>query len=226
MENSFSWLVDKIGNRKDTARRLARHVEELRACRLCPEMRKPVVSGGPVVSRVLLVGQAPGDKEPVLGRPFAWTAGKTLFRWFHDAAGMTEENFRASIYMAAVCRCFPGKNPTGGDRVPAPDEIQNCSAWLRREIEILRPELVIPVGKLAIGQFIPLEKLDAIIGRRMRATYGGYKFDLIPLPHPSGASPWHRMEPGKTLLAQALRLIAAHPAFRAMNGPAHLSEKD
>ena len=181
-------------------------------------MNPPVVSGGAVVSKVMLVGQAPGDKEPVLGRPFAWTAGKTLFRWFHETAGMTEASFRSTIYMAAVCRCFPGKNPGGGDRVPAPDEIENCSTWLRREIEILQPELVVPVGKLAIGQFIPLQKLDVLIGQKMRASLAGHEFDLIPLPHPSGASPWHRTEPGKTLLKQALRLIAAHPAFRALAG--------
>jgi uracil-DNA glycosylase len=164
----------------------------------------------------MLVGQAPGDKEPVLGRPFAWTAGKTLFRWFQDAAGMTEETFRATIYMAAVCRCFPGKKSTGGDRVPAPDEIQNCSTWLQREIQILRPRLVIPVGKLAIEQFLPAQKLDAIIGCKMRAICAGVEFDIVPLPHPSGASPWHRMEPGKTLLNKALKLIVAHPAFQSL----------
>jgi len=179
-------------------------------------MRQPVVSGGAVVSKVMLVGQAPGDKEPVLGRPFAWTAGKTLFRWFFDAAGMSEQVFRSSIYMAAVCRCFPGKKTTGGDRVPSPDEIQNCSLWLKSEIKILQPELVIPVGKLAIEQFIPPQKLDAIIGRQMRVTCADRQFDLIPLPHPSGASPWHRMEPGKTLLRRALKLIVAHPAFREL----------
>ena len=198
------------------AKLLEEHVRRLRACRLCPEMRKPVVSGGAVVSKVLLVGQAPGDKEPVMGRPFAWTAGKTLFRWFHEAAGMTEAQFRSSIYMAAVCRCFPGKKLTGGDRVPSPDEVQKCSTWLKREVEILQPELVIPVGKLAIEQFLPLGKLDTIIGREFKVSYAGQTFDLVPLPHPSGASPWHRMEPGKTLLGQALKLIARHPAFREL----------
>ena len=198
------------------ARLLAKHVERLRECRLCPQMRQPVVSGGAVVSKVMLVGQAPGDKEPVLGRPFAWTAGKTLFRWFSDAAGMSEQAFRSSIYMAAVCRCFPGKKTTGGDRVPAPDEIQKCSLWLKNEIKILEPELVIPVGKLAIEQFIPPQKLDMIIGKKMRVNYAGWHFDLIPLPHPSGASPWHRMEPGKTLLGRALKLIVAHPAFQEL----------
>lgn len=196
---------------------LEQHIKRLRACRLCPQMRQPVVSGGAVISKILLVGQAPGDKEPVLGRPFAWTAGKTLFRWFHETTGMSEQDFRSSIYMAAVCRCFPGKKPTGGDRVPSPDEIRNCSTWLKREIEILQPQLVLPVGKLAIEQFMPLQKLDAIIGKTFRTTYAGREFDLIPLPHPSGASPWHRIEPGKTLLKQSLNLIVAHSAFRELS---------
>jgi len=192
------------------------HLARLGSCTLCPRMYQPVVVGRPVASRILLVGQAPGDKEPKFGRPFAWTAGKTLFRWFEEAAGMTEEQFRDSIYMAAVCRCFPGKKPTGGDRVPSPDEIKNCSTWLEEEIRILAPELVIPVGKLAIEQFMPLEKLDAIVGRTFRVTYAGREFDLIPLPHPSGASPWHRMEPGKTLLKKAMKLTVGHPAFREL----------
>ena len=205
-------------NRKPSAttRLLEAHVERLRACRLCAKMNQPVVSGGAVVSRVMLVGQAPGDKEPVMGRPFAWTAGKTLFKWFHETAGLDETGFRSLIYMAAVCRCFPGKKSTGGDRVPSPDEIENCSVWLKREIEILQPQLVIPVGKLAIEQFMPAGKLDAIIGQKFELEYAGHEFDAIPLPHPSGASPWHRMEPGKTLLGKALKLIVKHPAFQQM----------
>jgi len=189
------------------------HVEQLRACALCPNMHKPVVSGGPVWSKVLLVGQAPGDKEPVFGRPFAWTAGKTLFKWFQESAGLSEEEFRNRIYMAAVCRCFPGKKETGGDRVPSREEIKNCSNWLDREIEILKPELIIPVGKLAIEQFLPNGRLDQVIGKVFQVRYGPHRFDLIPLPHPSGASPWHRMEPGKMLLNQALVQIAKHPAL-------------
>lgn len=200
-------------NNIDVSGKLNRHVRRLRQCRLCPQMHPPAVSGGAVVSKVLLVGQAPGDKEPKLGRPFAWTAGKTLFRWFSEAAGMSEEQFRVSIYMAAVCRCFPGKKPTGGDRVPSPEEVVNCSVWLKRELDILQPDLVIPVGKLAIAQFLPLQRLDQIIGRTFKMTSAGYCFDVIALPHPSGASPWHRTEPGKALLKKALRLIVKHPAF-------------
>ncbi len=192
------------------------HLRRLKACRLCPQMIPPVVSGGAVVSRLLLVGQAPGDKEPKLGRPFAWTDGKMLFRWFREGMDLDEARFRSSIYMAAVCRCFPGKKLTGGDRVPSPGEVANCARWLDRELQILQPALVIPVGKLAIEQFIPSGKLEDIIGRRFTATRAGVSFDVIPLPHPSGASPWPRMEPGKTLVRKALKLIAAHPAFKEL----------
>jgi uracil-DNA glycosylase len=175
------------------------------------------VSGPPVRSEVMLVGQAPGVREPQLGRPFAWTAGKTLFRWFEEACGFGEDVFRSSIYMAAVCRCFPGKHPKGGgDRVPDDGEIANCAPWMEREIALLRPKLVIPVGKLAIAQFVSAEKLSEVIGRRMPVERGGVKFNLIALPHPSGASTWHRTEPGKTLLRGALGMLSKDPALRAI----------
>jgi uracil-DNA glycosylase len=193
--------------------RLEKHVADLRACNRCPQMHKPVVSGGAVVSRVMLVGQAPGVKEPQFGRPFAWTAGRTMFGWFEKHCGWSESDFRAAIYMAAVCRCFPGKTKAGGDRVPDAIEIKNCAHWLEEEIAILQPELVIPVGKLAILQFMEFDKLTDVIGEKFEAEFQGHPFDLIPLPHPSGASPWHRMEPGVSLLGNAMRLIRNHPAF-------------
>jgi uracil-DNA glycosylase len=178
-------------------------------------MGKPVVVGRPVPSRIMLVGQAPGDKEPLLGRPFAWTAGRTLFKWFAEAVAWDEEDVRNRIYFAAVCRCFPGKLPKGGDRVPSPEEIGACAPWLDREFELLRPALLIAVGKLAIGRFLEPAPLAELVGRSFRIRLAGREADCIPLPHPSGASPWHRMEPGKTLLARALGLIAAHPAVAA-----------
>jgi uracil-DNA glycosylase len=194
---------------------LRAHVAELHACRKCPRMESAPVSGGPVKSEVMLVGQAPGTREPVLGRPFAWTAGKTLFRWFEEACGFGEETFRAHIYMAAVCRCFPGKHPKGsGDRVPDDEEIANCRPWLDREIELLQPKLVVPVGKLAIAQFVTAGKLSEVIGRRIALERAGVKFEMVALPHPSGASTWHRTEPGKTLLRRALRLLGGDPSLR------------
>lgn len=194
--------------------RLNAHVAHLLQCRRCPRVVPPPVSGGAVLSEVILIGQAPGVREPVLTRPFAHTAGKTLFRWFDEVCGMDETRMRSLIYFAATIRCFPGKAPGGGDRVPAPQEVRNCASWMNDEFEILRPRLVIPVGKLAIAQFLAFEKLDAVIGRKFRVDHHGLAFDLIPLPHPSGASPWHKLSPGRELLAKALRLIARHPAMK------------
>ena len=122
--------------------------------------------------------------------------------------------------MAAVCRCFPGKAKGGGDRVPAPDEIARCSRHLAREVELLRPRLVIPVGKLAIAQVAPgANQLVDVVGAPRRGELAGVAFDVIALPHPSGASTWHRMEPGKALLARALSEIGRHEAWRSLLAP-------
>jgi uracil-DNA glycosylase len=186
---------------------------DIRALR--PRGFGPPVVGPPVVSRILLVGQAPGPHEARLGRPFAWKAGKTLFRWLEEATGADESAVRTRVYIAAVVRCFPGKTRGGGDRVPSPDECARWRDFLVREVDILQPTLVIPVGRLAIREVLGhTEPIAAVVGRRFRAQLHGVDVDVIPLPHPSGASTWFKMEPGRALLAEALRLIAEHPEVR------------
>jgi uracil-DNA glycosylase len=195
-------------------RKLLSHLEALQRCTLCPRMTGPVVVGQAVRSQVLLIGQAPGAREGAAGRPFAWTAGKQLFKWF-ATLGVDEETFRSRVYMAAVCRCFPGKKPGGGDREPGRDEIAACAGWLDRELELLRPRLVLPVGRLAIVELLGDAPLGDVIGRQHRAERAGVTVDVLPLPHPSGASTWFKREPGITLLSRALNLVAGHPAWRA-----------
>ncbi len=191
---------------------LLQHQQALRQCTLCPQMIRPVITGDPVLSPVMSIGQAPGIHEAKVMRPFGWTAGKTLFKWF-EGIGLDEEAFRERVYMSAVCRCFPGKNPKGGDRVPSDLEVANCSRWLMAEIRLLRPQLIILIGKLAISQFMAAKKLDEVVGKCHRAVIEGREVDLLPLPHPSGLSTWPRTEPGKTLLQDALQAMAAHPAW-------------
>lgn len=178
------------------------------------------VHGAAIEARILLVGQAPGPHEAKLGRPFAYTAGRTLFKWF-ARAGVTEEEFRARVYMAAVARCFPGKATKGaGDREPDAAEIANCRRHLAREVEALAPELILAVGRLAITEVLGPERftkkntLADVVGTRLRATFHGRDVDVIALPHPSGVSSWPNTEPGKTKLARALALLEKHPAWR------------
>ena len=188
-------------------------VNKLLKCSECPEMIGPVVSGYPVMSPVMLIGQAPGPKEGEFGRPFSWTAGRTMWKWF-ASIGLEEEEFRKKVYMAAVCRCFPGKNPKGGDRVPDKQEIANCRNWMDKELDLVQPKLLIPVGKLAIQQFMPADKLKEVVGKKHQIEVKGRTCDVIPLPHPSGASTWHRMEPGITLLKKSLKILKNHPAWK------------
>jgi uracil-DNA glycosylase len=72
------------------------------------------------------------------------------------------------------------------------------------------------VGRLAIAQFIAFEKLHEVIGRAFTLRHNGVKADFIPLPHPSGASPWHKVHPGREHTARALQKIARHPEMVAL----------
>lgn len=195
--------------------RLAALHRKLDACTACPRMHRPVVHGPAVDTRIMLVGQAPGPREGAFGHPFAWTAGKTMFGWFERALGLSEAAFRSRVYIAAVARCFPGKAKGGGDRKPDRDEIAQCQPWLRGEVDILKPLLLIPVGTLAIEQvFGKAQPLVNTVGTCVRTKFHGAETDVICLPHPSGASTWHRTEPGKALLSKALSLLSAHESWK------------
>jgi uracil-DNA glycosylase len=191
------------------------HMHALRACARCPAMTGPPILGEPTRSRVYLVGQAPGPREGAIGRPFAWTAGRTLFGWF-ASLGLDEPTVRARVHIAAVCRCFPGKAASGGDRVPGPDEIATCARWMDAELAILDPDLVVPVGRLAMERFLPPAPLTERVGRVFQVRVGTRVRDVLPLPHPSGASTWFRTEPGSGLLREALAQLGAHPAWAAL----------
>jgi uracil-DNA glycosylase len=166
----------------------------------------------PIVSharapKVMLVGQAPGQVEAAGGKPFAGRAGKTLFRWL-ERAGVDEETARDRIYIAAITRCYPGPSPSGrGDRVPSPEEQESCAVWLDAELEIIRPRLIIPVGRLAISRFLPNAPLDELVGRVHAGPPETARALVIPLPHPSGASSWIHQGDHPQLLERALELI-------------------
>ena len=200
---------------------LANLLGALDGCRVCATVQGTPVHGPAVKSRVLLLGQAPGPREASFGRPFAWTAGRTLFAWFQGALGCTEETFRERVYIAAVARCFPGKAKGGGDRRPNPLEISSCERWLTQEVALLKPELVLPVGTLAIERVLGHKgPLADVVGRTYLVNFLGARVQAIPLPHPSGASTWHRMEPGRSLLARALEVLASNSVLRETLGGA------
>lgn len=152
----------------------------------------------------MLVGQAPGKSEIEDRRAFAGRAGRTLFKWL-ERAGLDEASFRREVYIAAVTRCYPGPSSSGrGDRVPSPEEQARCAPWLEAELDLIRPALIIPVGRLAIERFLTTEPLDRLVGRVHSARVRGREVALIPLPHPSGASSWVNAAANRRLLDRAL----------------------
>jgi uracil-DNA glycosylase len=144
---------------------LAEHRRALGACQRCklgPTIR-PIMSRASN-PRAMLVGQAPGQVEAEGGVPFSGRAGKTLFRWL-ARAGLEEERAREIIYISAVTRCYPGPHPSGrGDRVPSRHEQSSCADWLEAELRIIKPAVLIPVGRLAIERFLPDIPLSELIG--------------------------------------------------------------
>ncbi len=181
----------------------------LSACRRCaygPGIR-PIVARARA-PRAMLVGQAPGKTEAGGGRPFAGRAGVTLFRWL-ERAGVDEATAREWMYIAAITRCYPGPHPSGrGDRVPAPRERRECADWLDAELRIIRPAVLVLVGRLAIARFLGSRPLDELVGREHEVVHAGGESTVIPLPHPSGASSWVHAPEHRALLHGALDLLA------------------
>jgi uracil-DNA glycosylase len=195
--------------------------QRLRECRKCPQVCGPAVFGPALKSKVMLIGQAPGLHEGTLERPFAHTAGKTLFRWLKESLGAEEEEIRELFYFAAVTRCFPGKAKSGkGDRPPSKEEIENCREYLAAEVQLIQPELIIAVGKVAIAEVLKdadisaATPLEDVVGKIFATRYHGRKVQVIPLPHPSGVSRWPHTEPGKSKLREALKLLTQAVASR------------
>jgi len=183
----------------------------MHTCRLCLDAGydiypRAIFSGG-IGARILLIGQAPGITEKEAGRPFNAGSGTRLFRWLAEA-GIDETWFRASQYMTAITKCYPGRAKSGsGDRVPSRDEQSLCRPYLEAEIALIDPILILPVGRVAIGLFYPTSlDLDEIIGTEKQVD-GRW---VVPLPHPSGASRWHQLAENRERVRRAIELIRMH----------------
>jgi len=179
-----------------------------RACHVCVDAGI-IPEANPTFSGVwgapfFLVGQAPGPAERESRRPFSGRAGKELDRWMLRAGFTSAEEFRRLTYIAALMRCFPGRNRAStGDLRPPPAAVANCAHWLDPELELLKPRVLILVGQMAIARFLGPGTLDSRVGR----TFGNRPV-MIPLPHPSGQSRWLNDHANRARLEKALAIIA------------------
>lgn len=179
----------------------------MKACRRCLEagfsVEPEAVISGPASAQVMIVGQAPGVTEYETGRPFNGSSGSRLFEWL-AVAGWDEEAFRAEQYMTAVTKCYPGKATNGkGDRAPTRSEQGFCSPFLERELELVQPEVIVPVGSVAVRRFLGRVRLTEVVGHVMQED-GRW---IVPLPHPSGVNIWLNRPANQRRVEEALRRL-------------------
>ena len=179
-------------------------------CRRCPahgiEVGSLPVVNAPDRPEAILVGQAPGIRERESRRPFAGDAGARLRRWLEPAGLGGEAEFYSRLHVTSVAKCFPGKRPGGSDLPPSPAMLRECLPWLRRELALVPAPFVISVGAMALAELAPGTRLNDSVGIEL-ATLDGRP--LVPLPHPSGASPWPHLPGNRERLERAIALIVA-----------------
>jgi uracil-DNA glycosylase family 4 len=190
--------------RRSSYRSLASLQRDNRACRACAEagfrLESTPVFEGHAGQRAYLLGQSPGAVEGEEGRPWRGRAGRTLRRWLD----LDEDEFYRTFYCAAVTRCYPGKSSSGrGDRTPTQREQELCSFWREWELRLVRPEVIVTVGGLALKRLLGRSDLTACVGARFEHE----GVPVVPLPHPSGASGWHNIPENRVKLEQALEIL-------------------
>jgi uracil-DNA glycosylase len=182
-------------------RTLAELHETIAGCRLCPHVTPPPILWAREGQRALIVGQAPGITEPLRGLPFAGAAGRKLVSWLAPLGITSHEDMLERFAFAAVAKCYPGRLPGGrGDRAPDRAERERCRPWTDALVRLCDPTVVVPVGRLAIDDWIGRAPLADVIGHRFERD-GRV---IVPLPHPSGASAWTNDPANRALVEQAV----------------------
>jgi uracil-DNA glycosylase family 4 len=151
--------------------------ESIRACIACrlSETRIQAVPGaGPVTARIMAVGEAPGENEDRQGIPFVGAAGNLLVKLL-ASIGLSRDD----LYIANVLKCRPPQN-----RDPLPDEVSACSGWLDAQVELIRPDVILLLGRHAVGRLLPgMPGISRIHGEKVIQGDRVY----VPLYHPAAA---------------------------------------
>jgi len=149
---------------------------EMASCQSCglAQHRTQVVPGeGTVDTDILFVGEAPGYNEDRLGRPFVGAAGVFL-----DGLLASIGMGRSDVYIANIIKCRPP-----GNRDPGPGEIAACKPWLDRQMEMIRPKVIVTLGRVSLSRFRPNESISKVHGKPIRMG----EFVLFPMYHPAAA---------------------------------------
>ncbi len=143
-------------------------------CRLCENRNKTVPGKGVLNPKVMIIGEGPGAEEDKTGIPFVGKAGQYMDKWM-DAIDLKRDK---DLFIGNIVKCRPP-----GNRDPHPDEIEACRGYLERQIKILKPALIMTVGRIAAQVLIGS---SSGIGRLRGRMYDYMGIPLIPTYHPSG----------------------------------------
>ena len=139
---------------------------------------KEVIPGeGPATASVVFIGEAPGFHETVERRPFVGRSGK-LFRKVMDEVGLDE----TEVYITNIVKARPPEN-----RDPSPQEIRAYKPFLDREIELIKPRLIVTLGRFSMAKFLPDVKISQVHGRLHKVVWNGIMHYVLPMYHPAAA---------------------------------------
>ncbi len=173
---------------------------------ICEEATNLVPGEGDPDADVVIVGEAPGASEDRQGRPFVGAAGRLLDGLLAEA-GLA----RADVFITNVVKARPP-----GNRDPKPDEVRHHLPWLLAQLELIRPELLVTLGRHALNRFAPEAKISAVHGSLVVAEDGR---NLFPLYHPAAAlhNPSLRgtLQEDARALGEALRALRSPDAAGA-----------
>ncbi len=142
-------------------------------CELCKERHNVVFGVGNPEARVLFIGEGPGEQEDLQAEPFVGRAGKLLDLML-DAVGLSRSE---NIYIANIVKCRPPKN-----RDPLPEEQEQCIDWLRKQVEILNPKVIVCLGRISSARII---NQDIKIMKEHGMLFKKNGILMMPMLHPA-----------------------------------------
>jgi uracil-DNA glycosylase family 4 len=195
---------------------LARIAAEVSACTLCPLAKgrtRAVPGEGPADAEIMFIGEGPGFHEDRQGRPFVGAAGQFLEELL-ASVGLK----RQQVFIANVVKCRPP-----GNRDPLPEELAACRPYLDRQIEALRPKVIVTLGRYSMARYFPTASISQIHGQPRRVG----DFYVLPMFHPAAGLHQPRWRPVieedfkklPALLAEARQLRAQPAPKNEENGP-------
>jgi DNA polymerase len=142
-------------------------------CALCKARTNIVPGEGDSKAEIMFIGEGPGQREDEQGRPFVGAAGKLLDKLI-ESIGLKREN----VYIANIIKCRPPQN-----RDPLPQEVEACEPWLDKQVEIIKPKLIVLLGRHSMDKFLPNQKISVDHGNPKRHNNQVY----FPVYHPAAA---------------------------------------